>query len=409
MISIQIKNLGPLIDTGIVFLSQFNVIIGKQSTGKSTFMKILSYCQWLEKKIMTDTENQTIKNYTHNNRFIKELKQFHNFNDGFFSSISEIHYCSDVLYIDLYSSSKNVKIEKSENFEAFRHNVKNCFIPSERNLVSAIKNIDNVYKTSKYDYIINHILEWGEAKEHISEEHPIDLSFVGNMQYYYSSKKNDVIKLKDKGITISPCVASSGVQSVLPIAVMAEYFTSKEFLNKVLVNKIDLTEFFKRYLEDNNLTLSKELFTRKFEQYSNLKRYMATNLFIEEPEQNLFPISQQELMKFLVEKINSINIYDDWYSSLTVTTHSPYIITAFNLMMKAHQALKANSKKTSQLITNNIFVDIDKIQAYYIESGRMHNIVDEELNMISGVDLDKASDLVEDQFELLDNIIYEKL
>lgn len=41
MASIEIKNVGPLADTGQIDLGRFNVIIGKQSTGKSTFMK---YC-----------------------------------------------------------------------------------------------------------------------------------------------------------------------------------------------------------------------------------------------------------------------------------------------------------------------------------------------------------------------------
>ena len=36
MASISIKNVGPLTDTGNIDLSRFNVIIGKQSTGKSS-------------------------------------------------------------------------------------------------------------------------------------------------------------------------------------------------------------------------------------------------------------------------------------------------------------------------------------------------------------------------------------
>ena len=60
MASIEIKNVGPLADTGQIDLGRFNVIIGKQSTGKSTFMKILCFCQWLEKKIMTGDDKQLL-------------------------------------------------------------------------------------------------------------------------------------------------------------------------------------------------------------------------------------------------------------------------------------------------------------------------------------------------------------
>lgn len=50
MASITIKNIGPLSDTGTVELGRFNIFIGKQSTGKSTLMKILCFCQWIEKR-----------------------------------------------------------------------------------------------------------------------------------------------------------------------------------------------------------------------------------------------------------------------------------------------------------------------------------------------------------------------
>ena len=48
---IQIKNIGPLEDTGVIYIKPMMLIIGKQSMGKSTFMKVLCFCEWLEKKI----------------------------------------------------------------------------------------------------------------------------------------------------------------------------------------------------------------------------------------------------------------------------------------------------------------------------------------------------------------------
>lgn len=76
MATIRIKNLGPIKDTGLINLTDLMLVIGRQSSGKSTFMKVLCYCRWIEKKIMTSFEN-TIQTYTHNKRFLKELKQFH--------------------------------------------------------------------------------------------------------------------------------------------------------------------------------------------------------------------------------------------------------------------------------------------------------------------------------------------
>ena len=47
MATIQIKNVGPLKDTGKIQLNKLFIIIGKQSSGKSNFMKILFHCLWI--------------------------------------------------------------------------------------------------------------------------------------------------------------------------------------------------------------------------------------------------------------------------------------------------------------------------------------------------------------------------
>ena len=52
MQTIEIRKIGPLVETGIVPVSQVMLLIGEQSTGKSTFMKILCFCCWLEKPII---------------------------------------------------------------------------------------------------------------------------------------------------------------------------------------------------------------------------------------------------------------------------------------------------------------------------------------------------------------------
>ena len=219
MASIEIKNVGPLADTGQIDLGRFNVIIGKQSTGKSTFMKILCFCQWLEKKIMTGDDKQLIYNYTHYHRFLKELRQFHRFPNHYFTPQSLISYSGEAVTIEL-QGNKNVKIGRQPDLENIRHNTKLSFIPSERNLATALKNVDRVYKSYELDVLFNHLFEWDEARENYTEEHPVELNIIGNMDYYYDPNQGDVIHLKDKRRKISPFYVSSGVQSVLPIVAM---------------------------------------------------------------------------------------------------------------------------------------------------------------------------------------------
>ena len=44
MPDIRIKNIGPIVDTGVIELTAIMLIVGKQSSGKSTFMQILCFC-----------------------------------------------------------------------------------------------------------------------------------------------------------------------------------------------------------------------------------------------------------------------------------------------------------------------------------------------------------------------------
>jgi len=405
MASITIKNIGPLSDTGTVELGRFNIFIGKQSTGKSTLMKILCFCQWIEKKIMTGDEKNLVSAYTHYFRFLRELKQFHRLSDNFFKTTSEIHYIGECITIDLIGN-RNVKITRNPDFEQKRHNTKLCFIPSERNLVSAIKNVDRAYRTNDYDVLFNHIFEWGEAKEHTSEKEPTDLSVVGNMEYYYDAKLDiDIIRLKNSRETFAPFYASSGVQSVLPIVVMTDYFTGPVFSNSIDLSKQDVADFFKK-LANGRIQNDQDL-GFVINQAARIFNYKNTRLYIEEPEQNLFPESQQSLIGHIVARINEASRTTGMSSAVTIATHSPYVVTAFNVLIRAAQAEAKNQDATYQIVPQEQIVSIDKIRAYYIrEDGTMSDIRDTEIGMISGTELDHASDCVEDKLTLLNDIIY---
>lgn len=404
MMEISIKNIGPITDTGTLEVARFNVIIGKQSTGKSTFMKILCFCQWLEKKIMTGDDKVLVQNYTHYSRFLKELRQFHRFNENFFTANSEIHYKGVCIAIDLVGN-KNTRITRLPDFESIRHNTKLSFIPSERNLVSAIKNVDRAYKSNDNDVLFNHINEWSEAKEHASLKNPVDLSVVGDMEYYYdASSDSDTIQLRDKRKKVTPFYASSGVQSVLPIVVMTKYFTETIFSKTVDISSRDISEILRRIrsVSSEDSDINNEL-----EKVSKIYNYQNTSLFVEEPEQNLFPESQQELMQYIVQQINKAKRKTGTSSSVMVTTHSPYVITALNFMLKASEAAKINATDSKKIIDDDCCISVDDIRAYYVtEEGKFIPILDAEAQMIRGTELDHASDIVEDKLIALNDIIY---
>lgn len=350
-------------------------------------------------------DNKVIYNYTHYLRFLRELKQFHRLNDNFFNAKSEIHYSGKYVSIDLVGSRNNAKINLSSNFDGNRLNTKLCFIPSERNLVSAIKNLDRAYRSNEFDVLFNHISEWGEIKRNYSEERSISLTVVNNMEYYYDTKsEQDFIKIESGRKKIDPFYASSGVQSVLPLVVMTDYLTGPVFDARAAITNFSFRNFIQELASKNKLTT----LDNALDEFTQSYGYKSTQLFIEEPEQNLFPESQQALINFIVLSINNATQKTKHDSSVSMTTHSPYVITALNVLIKAYKAAKIDSEKTSEIIPKDSGVSIDDVKAYYLcEDGTLANIVDKEIGIISGVELDMASEIVENKLSLLDDIIYE--
>ena len=401
MQTIEIRNIGPLVETGIIPVSQVMLLIGEQSTGKSTFMKILCFCCWLEKQVMIGGDS-IVSKYTHYYRFWNELKKFHHFNDEFLSDSSYIKYYGSAIQIEMRGKKRNAKIVRKPKFAEIRHNLKISFLPSERNLLSSIQNIENLYRSKDVDMLFNYILEWGEARLQFGVANPLDLVFVDKMKYHYDAKNGDVLTLADGHSKIKPYYASSGVQSALPIQVLATYLAG-EVGTSAKISPVD-------YLKQLDLTDSKidiKVMTSVLKNIQNRSSYKSFHMFIEELEQNLFPKAQFELVKMLVGLLKKMEQKSTGYTSTVfLTTHSPYVLTALNVMMLASAAYEMSPDKVNDLGLEDYVLPKGAYSAYCIKDGRFENIVDEEFGFIKGDFLDSVSELVDNYTFELNSIIY---
>ena len=158
MASLQIKNIGPLKDTGKLVLTPLQLFIGKQSTGKSTLLKVLCFCQWVEKRALLDGKD-FVYNYTHYYRFRKDLCRFFRLPDDFFKTSSLIDYEGEAYRITL-SGRGNARVLRQASQPVQAGNAKLCFVPAERNLLFAFnKNVDNVLRSGTIDALFNFLLE----------------------------------------------------------------------------------------------------------------------------------------------------------------------------------------------------------------------------------------------------------
>lgn len=385
MASLHIKSFGPLVDSTRVELTPLIVLIGRQSAGKSTFMKVLCFCRWIEKKIMVSTDD-IVNQYTHNNRFLKELKQFHRLNDEYFSEDTDLMYDGDTISIEYKGLNGNAKIVRKKSFAEKRYNTKLGYIPAERNLISAIQNVDKTYKATERDVLFNFIYEWDEAKSPYTSECPFKLSATGGFSYV--NKSGADVLVHENGTETPAFYASSGMQSVMPMDVMANYITESVGQNASL-SMHDRNEIGKA---DNGLS------------YRRLE-YQSAQLFIEEPEQNLYPESQRLVVMSLVRSLRKALNNGAEQSMAVVTTHSPYVISVVNVLLSA--AIVEEKGLKQRVVDKDLILPSKAISGYYInEDGVFQTIMDTDIPMLSGNDLDGVSDWVDESISKLNEILF---
>jgi len=389
MATIHIKNVGPLKDTGEIALNRLLLIIGKQSSGKSTFMKVLCHCRWVEKTLMVD-DDSSAKDYRKDQEFLKSLMTFHRFNPDFFSSDSYIKYDGDYITIEQNGDEDDAVITRKSDFEERRYNTKLCFIPSERNLISAVKNLDKTYKATDLDVLLNYLLEWDEVKDYYGTKNALRLSVARNIQYYNDGGA-DFIYLSQNGKKMPVFYASSGVQSAMPIEVMIDRYSA--FVGE----RASLSKHDWKQISDDTIKAN----------------YQSVQFYIEEPEQNLYPMSQKDLVLNVVKHMVSANRNEKarHESMVVMTTHSPYILSVLNeLMAEAKLYIKHTEKYiegVDDFVNYDCFMKPEYYSAYYInDNGTFENLIDSELPMISGIELDGVSDWVEERISKVNKFIY---
>ena len=409
MATIQIKNLGPIKDTGLINLTDVLLVIGRQSSGKSTFMKVLCFCRWIEKKIMTSFD-KTIQAYTHNKRFTKDLKQFYRIDEIYFKEDTEIIYDGDVVTISLTGVNQNAKINRKQEAWEDRYNSKLSYIPAERNLVSAIQNINDTYKAKERDSIFNFIQEWYEAKDTYGSDNKLNLSLTDDFKYY-SDKGLDYVVLPN-GKPITSFYASSGVQSIMPIDVMTDYVMG--VVGKVV--KFSMSDLMNRLMEsldtnvrNENVHGAHEVTEEELAPIREKMKYQSAQLFIEEPEQNLYPDAQRKLVQNIIRHLKAVKSVGKHRSMVVLTTHSPYVLSTLNVLMADAAAVekKPGDERLKDVVDESTLLPTDAFSAYFInKDGVFEDIKDMEIPMLSGIDLDSVSDWVDEHVGRINEILY---
>lgn len=381
---LKIKNIGPIAEADIE-LNKLNIFIGPQSSGKSTITKIACFCSWVEKRIALLNANQEV--LSKEGAFAKELVRFHKL-IGYLQDDSYIYYESDILKIEYHHSKNKPVFTWIKRFEYKKGKI--SYIPSERNIVATIPNwinikfIDNSTRSFMSD--------WDEARNAYKEESPLNVLNVGAKYFFDGESDRVIVNRLNKELELTN--TSSGLQSLIPLLVLFDYLydwmyhnenpeSVKDIKDKNAIDR-ELEQEVLKTVEETNLQEA-ILDLLKI----NFKEIHHTSAYLEEPEQNLFPEAQRDLVGELI-RFNNLNERH----SLTITTHSPYILSSINNLMYAYQVGKKDKQKVAIIIPEQNWINYDDVRAYFVSEGTVSSILDDEIRQIKAETID-YEDLLE--------------
>lgn len=403
-----IKNIGSIIEVDIE-LSKLNLFIGPQSSGKSTITKIACYCSWVEKRTAILNSNQ--ESLSEKGVFAKELIRFHKLS-GYLNNNSSIFYESDILTIS-YSHNEGVPVFKWKNRFNYKRG-KISYIPSERNIVAAIPNWINIKFTD--NNIRSFMSDWDEARSSCQKENPFNILNIG-AKYFFDGERDKVI-VDQTNRMLELTDTSSGMQSLIPLLVHLNYIyyaiyhtESPESVEDLYIKRTINSDLMLDVFGTNEPRQIFKLLEQrqkggddvdgllsKFEKFETLVKHFSqthfTNTYLEEPEQNLFPETQRDLVGELV-RLHNLN--ED--HSLTITTHSPYVLSSINNLIYAHKVGEKDRGKVNAIIPEQSWIDFSKVRVYFVDKGTVSCLLDHEIKQIKVEAIDEVSNILNREYD----------
>ena len=379
-----VKSFGPVKDLDIIF-RKVTLFIGDQGTGKSCVAKLFSTFKWLEKVL--SQKKYKLSYFEQYNRFKTMLCAYHRI-DSFIDNGNPYIKFEGELYDFLYENGHFSVIDKKQEIKGIS---KVMYVPAERSIVSVAENKSKLLKELPYssetfsDEFVN-------AKKFFQNGY--NLPFEG-LRFEYDSL-NDAGWIHGVDYKVRLINASSGIQSSLPMCIVSEFLSSKiSDKAEIKFSKEEKDKLEKRIAEImQNEEFSDSIKDMMIRQLSYANRYNQLINIVEEPELNLFPRSQMEVLFSLISNNASAE-----ENMLVFTTHSPYSLAIINTMIMGAKAYaNATEEQRGQIeaiLPVKYQINENEIAAYRLSSSDecyCQSVINEKTGLVSKNELDSASD-----------------
>lgn len=381
---ILIKNFGP-ISKAEIEIKKVVVLIGDNAIGKSTIIKLISTFLWIEKALFRGSDE---KWFEKENRLKNFFLPYHRI-ETFLRPDSVIEYYGKAYTIKYSNNIIIIEKQTDNNYQLPQI----MYVPAERNFISYVRNAKKDLKLS--GALLDFTSEYYNSAEDLKATLVLP---IRDFEIEYN-KRHEMLYVKSKNHKIKITEAASGLQSAIPLCLVSDYLSKlvQNSGNNDEMTSDDIKLFQKEInsiLNDTNLN-DKQRHVAISELSYKFNKKAFINI-IEEPEQNLFPLSQMQLIKSLVSISNQ---KED--SKLIISTHSPYILASINNLILASKVGEKEPDKVNSIINKHMWLNNNDVFAGFVRDGSVEKIIDEEFLMIQIEQIDSVSRMINEEFDFL--------
>ena len=364
MAKLKVKNVGP-IKAGLsgkdeyIHFDGLTVFIGDQGSGKSTIAKLFSTLSWLEKSLVRG--DYTAEDLSKYRRFEKSF-EYQNL-QNYISKDTSFEYHGSAYIIKFKAGEPSItKASSIENYQF----PKIMYVPAERNFISAVDKPELVKRLPKPLYTF--MEEFDSAKQSFSSELKLP---IGNFKYHFR-KQNNKSEIIGEGFKIDLLEASSGIQSATPLYVVSKFIAEEVYktasgarkeMSKQEEQKL-MSDIAKRLQTEGKI--APDVLEAFLKQLNDKYTYSRFINIIEEPEQNLYPTSQRNLLFELLQLLNLKEV-----NRFVLTTHSPYIINYLTLAIKAKQLYNnegVDHERLAAIVPKESAIEAERVHIYEMKT-----------------------------------------
>lgn len=327
MTRLRIKNFGPIVSgpvgtDGWIDFKRVTVFLGNQGSGKSTVAKLFSTFSWIEKALVRGDYQK--KWFERKGRLPNQYLPYHRL-ESYEMAGSEIEYQGDAYAFRYEDGSLRITESGMQGYALPQV----AYVPAERNFISYVRNPKELKLSS--ESLKEFLTSFDQAK--LALKGSVKLP-INNSEVEYD-KLNDILNLKGSGHKLRLTDASSGFQSFVPLYLVSQHLAETvrdTGENNQEPMSADELERFRKGVESvfANDALSEEQKRVALSVLSSRFKKTAFVNIVEEPEQNLFPSSQWDILKSLLT-CNS----QGPHNRLVLTTHSPYVVNYLSVAIQA--------------------------------------------------------------------------